>query len=73
MKFEEILPHLKAGCKVTRIEWQESSHLKPHVTLAHNHTFYAVPESDNYSTQVYRPSSTDLLAEDWILYNGGEE
>ena len=73
MKFEEILPHLKAGCKVTRIEWQESSHLKPHVTLAHNHTFYAVPESDNYSTSVYRPSSADLLAEDWILYNGGKE
>lgn len=73
MTFEQALTYLKAGHKVTRIEWQESSHLKPHVTLAHNHTFYAVPESDNYSTQVYRPSSADLLAEDWTLYNGGEE
>lgn len=73
MKFEEIFLYLKKGHNATRIEWQESSQLKPHVALGYNNIFYLVPESDNYSTSVYRPSSEDLLADDWILYRGGEE
>lgn len=71
--FEEILPLLKAGCKATRIKWQDTSQLKPLVVLGTGNNFYSVPASVKHSVSLYHPSSEDLLADDWILCKGGEE
>ena len=63
--FEEILPLIKAGCKVTRVSWNGA--------FLHIYENKIIVEKSRVGVECTSISKEDILAEDWILYNGGKE
>lgn len=69
--FEEILPLLKAGYKVTRIAW--SAGKEERYFFLDDNNIACSWESAGYFVENTTLSGAALLADDWILYRGGEE
>lgn len=71
--FEEALGRIKLGCTASRAAWhQEDSPQIPVVLLAFNPRDAPVlvvtrPDLGPDTVEPFKPSSDDLLAEDWFL------
>ena len=74
MKFEEILPHLRAGENITRQKWLDESDTDKFLNLKDTLVMELAGDSRRqWSATHVTLGAKDLLAEDWILYNGGKE
>lgn len=65
LSFDQILPLLKAGHKVTRVPWNGA--------FLHIYENKIIVEKSKVGVECTSVSKEDILAEDWILYNGGKE
>lgn len=81
MKFEEILPYLRSGEKITRQKWLDESDIDKYLNLKDSYlnlkdTLVMELAGDTkrqWSATHVTLGASDLLADDWILYRGGEE
>ena len=71
MTFEQALTHLKAGHKVTRTAWCTGDEERCFFIDENNVTCRW--EKEGYLVENNSFSGDAILAEDWILYNGGKE
>ena len=73
LPFEGVLEKVKLGCTASRAAWQqEDSPRIPVLMLAYNPADVAVlvvsrPDLGPDTVEPFKPSSEDLLAEDWFL------
>lgn len=73
LPFEEVLGRIKLGCTASRAAWQrEDSPQIPVVLLAYNPSDDPVlvitrPDLGADTVEPFKPSSEDLLTEDWFL------
>lgn len=71
MTFEEMLPHLKAGKKVVRTNWEGT---ELWVELVHPSDFkgdhvnpYFLIKTEDEAYSIWTPNVCDVLAEDWTI------
>ena len=66
--FSEALYSLKAGFKIARKAWPEDRFLEEYNSVIHDCMY----GRSSFYIEPYFPSSVDLLAEDWHIYEDSE-
>ena len=62
MKFEDALPHLRAGRRIHRTSWVSSVHP--------NRAVHPVGRRPKRDTVYYNLTLEDILADDWAVWPG---